>query len=666
MSSASAVRSSSKPAANMAGPATKSTSSSSAQAGAKKSSNRSHKRSRTGCFTCRLRRKKCDEVKPGCKACKNLGLQCQYKRPMWWSNQEERLAQKEKIKNIIKRTKLTEKTYHAVPINTQSPPSLCNSVPTSDGFSDSMSKTRAASVDSQLSDFNNMSPPQMYNMGMALPPYEPSCPPYPGFAPYEIDIKTECQTFINDVPTRRDSTISSFSAFQPPSVGSSLAPENWVQQDYFEQQQDFFDEPLDMNFLEFTHGPVMPSYQAVIQVDEADQPLLNHFIDKVVPRIFPILEVTQYGSARAELIFPNLESNKPFLHCCLSIAAQHMKATQVAKDADEEQNINQSIIHHRLLTITELCESLARDADYAQTLEAQLAVILFQCSVGIPDDGLQDIPWYDHFEGATKLIERLDLANSLVAMNGNPTAQVPFNVSLVAWIDILGATMLGRSPMLADAYRQKMLAGASTGLAELMGCEDQIMYLISEIACLESIKTGMDDSTLCSHITLVGKQITLTEQAAGPVGNCYSSSGAIKPAQLRNNITAVFRIATRILLCSMVPGFNRRQPTAMKLVDELTTVMSFIPTGADGLDKSLVWPLLIAGSHSLEGSGFRTMFAERAELMGEEAKFGSFGQIKELLKDVWAINDANLATGDEENVHWRDVMRQKGWDFLLI
>lgn len=668
MSSVTAARPSSKPITTMAGATTStSTPASSTQAAAKKSSNRSHKRSRTGCFTCRLRRKKCDEVKPGCKACKNLGLQCQYKRPMWWSDQGERLSQKEKIKNIIKRTKLTEKTYNAVPINANSPPSLCNSVPTSDGFSDSVSKTRAASVDSQLSEFN-MSPPQMYGMNMPLPPYEPSCPPYPGYAPYEVDIKTECQTFINDIPTRRDSTISSFSAFQPPSVSGSLVPESWVHQDFFEQQEEFFEEPLDFNFLELPHGSAaVPSYQAIIQVDEADQPLLNHFIDKVVPQIFPVLEVTQYGSARAEMIFPALESNKSFLHCCLSLAAQHMVSTRCAQDVDEEQKTIDSALDHRMKTIKELCDAMVTGTEPSQILESQLGMILFQCSVGLPNDGLHDpIPWHHHFEGATDVIARLDLANSLIALNGNPSAQVPFNITLAAWVDILGATMLGRSPVLADVYRQKMLAGASTGLAELMGCEDQILYLISEIACLESIKLGMDDSTLCSHITLVGKQITLTEQNAGPIGSCYSSSGAIKPKQLRHNITAMFRIAARIMLCSMVPGFNRQQPMVINLVEELTRVMSFIPAGADGLDKPLVWPLLVAGSHSLEGSGFRAMFAERAGLMGEEAEYGSFGRMKELLKDVWTINDANLAKGDEENVHWRDVMQQKGWDFLLI
>jgi hypothetical protein len=62
-----------------------------------------------GCFTCRLRRKKCEEGRPSCKACHDLGLRCAYKRPMWWSDGEQRRLQKERIKDIIKQTQMSKK-----------------------------------------------------------------------------------------------------------------------------------------------------------------------------------------------------------------------------------------------------------------------------------------------------------------------------------------------------------------------------------------------------------------------------------------------------------------------------------------------------------------------------------------------------------------------------
>lgn len=39
---------------------------------------RSHKKSRRGCASCKHRRIKCDESKPGCKRCRSFGLECTY------------------------------------------------------------------------------------------------------------------------------------------------------------------------------------------------------------------------------------------------------------------------------------------------------------------------------------------------------------------------------------------------------------------------------------------------------------------------------------------------------------------------------------------------------------------------------------------------------------
>jgi hypothetical protein len=52
--------------------------------------------------------------------------------------------------------------------------------------------------------------------------------------------------------------------------------------------------------------------------------------------------------------------------------------------------------------------------------------------------------------------------------------------------------------------------------------------------------------------------------------------------------------------------------------------------------------------------------------MGDAASFGSIGRARELLREVWHANDEVLARGERQSVHWRDVMQQRGWDFLLI
>jgi len=588
---------------------------------------------------------------------------------MWWSNNEQRRQQKEAIKNIIKRTKLSEKAANTVTLSTNTPPSLCHSVPTSDTFSEEAARTRGASLESQLSldyPFHTGMPHDIYDTSMMPPPQLiPSYPPFaPHYSPYEVDIKTESQTFVDDIPTRKDSTISTFSAYPAPPLSGTGLEESWIQRDYFESQRETFaEEPVDFNFFEFAHGPMTPTHQAIIQVDDCDQHLLNHFIDNVLRLIFPILEANQHGSTRNDLILPALESNKCYLDCCLSISALHLRSLQGSHGPHVEQ-LDLDVTRLRYSTINELCTALARDTDHAQILEATLGMIFFQCTVGRPDDGLPDIPWHHHFQAATSLINRLEYPQSL-ARNSN--THPPFNMTLAAWIDILGATMLCRPPVFADTYREKNVAMSSAGLAELMGCEDSVMFLISEIACLEALKKdGMDDGQVCAHVRTLGEHISQTDPGPAVIDNAYSATGAIRPKQLSKNVTAVFRLAARIYLCGLVPGYDRQQMNVAGLVDQLTGLMGFIPAGPDGFDRSLAWPLLIAGSASLPGSQFRTMFAQRSDQMGDLALSGSFGRIRELLQDVWQLSDEALARGEIQGVHWRDVMQQKGWDFLLI
>lgn len=638
-----------------------------------------HRRSRTGCYTCRLRRKKCDEGSPMCTACRHLGLQCEYKRPMWWSNNDMRRQHKDEIKMIIKRKKLSEKSSHSIQTSvTGSPPGLTHSVPTSATFTDPMDRNRSASIDSHFSSaFNFNSPPSGAEYGAFNAAMHPELV-FGSYSPYEIDVKTERQMFVNDVPTLKESHISTFSTFHtPPPVGTVLPSGpfdgEWTEHVWQERKESLSEETLNVNFFDFSHGPSTETRQVQIELEENDQRLLDHFIQHVLPIIFPILDSNQHGSVSSDLILPALQSNSAYLHCCLSIAAQHRKTHSSLPGED----VDQDIMRHRYATIWALCDALKKDENHQQILEATLGLIFFQCVVGRFDDNLLDIPWHQHFQAAISLVQKLDLPRIVSDPTESPL-QTPFNMTLTGWIDILGATMQGRSPTFAHTYREKHLSQVNPhlGLRELMGCEDRVMYLISEIACLESLKKdGMDDFTLCQHVSALGEQISLTEMGDCSPKQPFNANGSLSPKQLSKNITAAFRLAARIYLCSLVPGFSPSQPSTMGLVEKLTTILQQIPSGPNGFDRSLVWVYLIGGSISLPGSSFRTFFQDRLARIGEHASLGSFGRLATLLNEVWLQNDSlsgastpNSTTSESvrPHIHWRDVMQAKGWDFLLI
>ncbi|KAB8336963.1 hypothetical protein FH972_021267 [Carpinus fangiana] len=638
-------------------------------------SNTPHTRSRSGCHTCRLRRKKCDESKPICRACKHLGIECDYKRPSWWSHPERRKQQKDLIKDLIKRTqqqKPTPKPGHSHGLIATSPPSLSNSAPTEP--SSDFPRTRAASLDSTFSPHFSLHTPQDFftSPNLAQPQWTPMSHHFGQMSPYDVDIKTERQMFVNDIPTRKDSTMSSFSAYPTPLIGSTPIGENWIHEEHQEHFETHFEQtftteqsPLGLNIFDFAHPPLSPQHKTVIEVEECDKYLLEHFLENVADLIFPVFDKSQFGSVRSDIILPSLETNKCYQHCCLSIAAMHLKATGQAQDA---KRVDEDIMRHRFETVSQLCQAFNSEGpERAGMLEATLSLIFFQASVASPDDGLLDIPWYQHFQGAVSLIDELGLVHAPFGAPGTAPLLRSFNMTLASWIDIVGATMTGRVPTFADLYRERVEANISSGLAELMGCDDRVMYLISEIACLDALKSqGMDEVMLCKHIEALGHNLTLTEQPLNETSDIYSPSGATRPKELSQTITAVYRVAARIYLCSLVPGFDKSQEAIVVLVDLVTDLISSMPAGAESFDRSLVWPLLVTGSVSVEYSSFRKLFAERVEQLGILGTFGSVGRIRELLADLWAVNDDMAAKGELQSVHWRDVMHQKGWDFLLI
>jgi hypothetical protein len=202
------------------------------------------------------------------------------------------------------------------------------------------------------------------------------------------------------------------------------------------------------------------------------------------------------------------------------------------------------------------------------------------------------------------------------------------------------------------------------------------MYLISEIACLESLKNdGMDDFTLCQHVSALGEQLTITEMNENSLKMPFNANESLSPKQLSKNMTSAFRLAARIYLCSLVPGFTHNQVSPVGLVEKLTHVLQHIPSGPSGFDRNLVWVYLIGGSVSLPGSSFRAFFEDRLAQLGDLANFGSIGRVANVLHEVWLQNDSlsgastpgsTASDSVQPHIHWRDVMQMKGWDFLLL
>src|SRR4051812_29904771 len=63
-------------------------------------------RSKRGCWTCRLRKKKCDELHPSCSTCDSLSITCYGygPKPEWMDNGSKEKEMANSIKQIVKHT----------------------------------------------------------------------------------------------------------------------------------------------------------------------------------------------------------------------------------------------------------------------------------------------------------------------------------------------------------------------------------------------------------------------------------------------------------------------------------------------------------------------------------------------------------------------------------
>ena len=575
------------------------------------------------------------------------------------------------------------------PVGADTPPGLSYSLPTSATYSVTPG-TRAHSVDEghYSPGFDFSQPPEHFDIHaqphVFSPPYDahPYFQPYTP-APYEVDVKTESQMYINDVPARKDSSTSTYSTWHAPPEMTPYLENEWVHEGIFEPAEMFGEDgPEPFDFFDnqmpppMHQTPIIPQ-QVAIDVEPCDKPLLDHFLQNVVPLLFPVLEINRPGFARSEIILPALERNRCYLHCCLHIAAEHLKSTKCF----EGQEAEDELIRIRGAAVLALHseiekESMGQILDHRSLLDATLPMTIYKSAVGRPEDHPLEVPWDGHFQVISDLVKRLQLEYAVEQSHGE-MPYTPVSMIQTAWVDILGATMKSRSPLFAPSYRTKFEANTSSGLREMMGCDDKVMYLISEIACLDAIKNeGVEDEwKICEMIAMLGRYLDTTTPKPPPaLKSPILPTGAIDARQLSDNITALFCVAARINLVGLVPDHTDKSVSNGKLADDLANILEYIPSGVHGFDRALVWPLLIGGSASEPNSRLRRLIMERVAILGELGEYGSFGKMVRLLQEVWRqsaeqhVRSPTRAGERRRNVHWRDVMMQhEGWqDFLLI
>jgi hypothetical protein len=373
--------------------------------------------------------------------------------------------------------------------------------------------------------------------------------------------------------------------------------------------------------------------------------LLTHFVTRIQPWLFPVSGVGQHVDSSSIFCFPDKVANKAYFFFCLGLAATDLRAASPAGPPDEVAQ------DQFCCALSELRKSLSYDSGRRESLETILGMLFTQRLVGQLEDSPLGISWYQHFDAATELVHQLEIPVQLAHENNDDLAVVVY-----AWIDILGSTLIPRSPKLVDTYRKKYFASTTLGFLETMGCDDRVMFLISEIACLEAKLHGQYDgreSQWWQDYQALSHHLNALE---------WKSTAQDVGQERRDFISELYRTSALIYLFGLLPGVDHNESTLVYVVESISSMLNSTTTLKD-FEYSMIWPMLIAGVHSAPSSSFRTLFHQFAGAMEKDT--GVLRRLDDLLNDLWRSQEFAKEQG-ADNPDWRQLIRNRGCESLLI
>ncbi|EON95746.1 putative c6 transcription factor protein [Phaeoacremonium minimum UCRPA7] len=444
-----------------------------------------------GCWTCRLRRKKCDEARPVCGECRTLEVTCHFRdsKPEWMDGGDRQNAMAERLKAEVKRSATRRRSKRHIE-------ALARGME-DDGFS-FMDAAEAASMETP--------------------------------APPTTTVQQKDESVVALMTPSETSMSMTPSSLGPESVDTGVFVDSPFDNSTFSHTDasGMLDPVLNATFdvpvraaTTTDHRPTNP---AALQtpdptlIKEEDQFLVMTYLDYVMPFLFPLYKPSVVDGGRTWML-ALLVKNTGLYHTALSLSAYVFSTALSAqhsghdhcKDGSWECLLKQSELS--IKTIQQDVEQFNRDGiqdrlvEGGQLMGSVMQMLTFQMGCGCGEY------WQPHMDAAIALFEQIfqhygtvngvpDMKVVLEKMgemswrNGHPknhTVWAPdqaaflFFGSLVLAYDIIASTSLEQPPRL-QAYHQRLLIGSGcpddeplVKLENFVGCQNWVLILIAEL-----------------------------------------------------------------------------------------------------------------------------------------------------------------------------------------
>ncbi|KAG7451278.1 uncharacterized protein BT62DRAFT_942088 [Guyanagaster necrorhizus] len=597
-------------------------------------------RAKSGCYTCRIRRKKCDEDRDeqgNCRSCVRLKLQCLgfgSKRPEWLKEQHTKL--RADIKNFLAGNGMIK--GHASSNGRDSNPDQILLLRQED---DSMSSSE--SPDSRNVDLPMVGGEYSRNTSaMRDEPWSAVASTYVDAAYTEdaLELQLRHESPYDNDPQAYDimhypNSLPGWSGANP-SMRSNLAPSYNL----------LFTMPDDDIY--FDSGPYYPT-PPMIPGGSADE-LVNHYLDVVVGMQFQLADKIRLP----QVIYDAVEGD------CYRNAARLLAFIHRRREAVPSVPALQDNTPRR--QYDELKLVLSRGSSYTEDeAMASLTVI----SSFLFDGGKGEWQrWLEvAFNYSRMVLDRyMSPREALISC----TEKERFLVKTAIWFDVL-ASVTTQHPPLFLAIIRELFAPDASGITELyesiptelsmmtvMGCESRIVWALAETSSLACWKQHQLSNGVLSVPSLVSR--------SQPIDLCLSEPLAFPRAHIgvdeaRNRSSEIFRTSARVYLRSVVSGDHPGVAEIAASVQDALNVLSDMNRCCSApvrtaVVRSTVFAFFVCGCLT-DNTSHRNIL--RAQLAGEGC-VGNCTALVQLLDKVW---DIRSGMSRKDPVPWRQILHKE-------
>ncbi|KAH9950001.1 fungal-specific transcription factor domain-containing protein [Amylocystis lapponica] len=608
-------------------------------------------RAKSGCYTCRIRRKKCDEqpnAEGACQTCVRLRLQCLgfgAKRPDWMRENNSVTELREKIKSFLASQGMIKGHSGSGPRTSEQDPQMLVLV---DNIRASPSSPPTPTLSASSSDGHR--PHGGLNTsfvrdGSHYPPMQPE----PQYSASRLPASGGSATTFSTTPA------ASYSQWVPgmPSTFNSSYNVNYSYED--EQEEVVQVGGISTAMLPFDI-PMVPNDQTN---------LVQHYLSNVLP-----IQYLLADRSISDFMMRLIQASPAARDAACLLSALHLDSMRFSS---RPHSTDMGAVYRRMNSALS-SKNTYNEGDAMAGLHI-VSTFLFSGGRG---------QWQQYLDIASEYVHTMFNNTQYYGPEDvlkNCPESTRFIIKTTMWFDVLASVTTQKIPRFLTIYRQ-LFGQASAYIGDVvssppeismlpvMGCENHIVLAIAEISNLAFWKETQRRRGSLSVPQLVERGIEIENrylQVGGPSTYGQRLDGlASDPdvAQRRRLTNDIFRASARVYLHTVLSGDYPSCPEIVAAVADTIECLRRVPTDmpivSRSVVRSVVFGICICGCLT-DDPRHRTFLHSLLSTQQDES-VGNVSEVRGLMEAVWRRREHNQG----RPVNWREVMLESHRELLLL